>query len=123
MDISRNEDGDVLTALGGCRKCGSRIITCFIEETSAWLKDHQKRHHTDELSSIDQVGDPLNIKTPNVHRIVALLEGSGERMSVDSIAKELDQSYNTTSVALNRLLKSGQVTKLKVGNMNLWKAA
>lgn len=138
MDISRNDDGHVLSALGGCRKCGSRVITCFIDETWAWLKDHHKRlHHNEELSAIEQIGDPLKVesvdpldpeapkvpKAPKMHRIVALLQKAEEGMTVTGIAEELDESYNTVSVTLNRLLKSGKVRKEKFEGANFWKAA
>ena len=123
MDISRNNDGQVLSALGGCRKCGSRVITCFIEETTGWLRDHQKRLHKDELSGIEQIGDPLKTKTPKVHKIVALLVEAEEGMTVSGIAEELDESYNTVSVSLNRLLKSGKVRKETYQGASFWKAA
>lgn len=135
MDISRNDDGDVLSVLGGCHKCGGRVITCFIEETTAWLKDHHKRLHDKvELSGIEQIGDPLRVtsvdpldpdapKVPKVHRIVALLQKSDEGKTASGIAEELDDSYNTVSVALNRLYKSGKVRKEKYEGVNFWKAA
>jgi DNA-binding NarL/FixJ family response regulator len=123
MDISRNDSGHVLSVLGGCHKCGNRVITCFIDETWNWLKDHQTRLHKDELSAVEQIGDPLKPKVPKVHRIVALLQKSEEGMTVSGIAEELDESYNTVSVSLNRLLKSGKVRKETYQGANFWKAA
>jgi DNA-binding NarL/FixJ family response regulator len=137
MDISRNDDGEVLSVLGGCHKCGSRVITCFIEEATAWLKDHQYRQHKDDRSAIDQIGDPLKLtsvdpldpespkvpKAQKMHRIVALLQKAEEGMTVSGIAEELDASYNTVSVTLNRLFKSGKVRKEKYEGANFWKAA
>jgi DNA-binding transcriptional ArsR family regulator len=135
MDISRNDDGHVLSVLGGCHQCGSRVITCFIDETLDWLKDHQKRLHKDNRSAIEQIGDPLKLAEPQVdrdpllpkarkvERIVALLKEGEEGMTVNSIAEALDSTYNTVSVTLSRLHKAGKVRKERYQGVNFWKAA
>ena len=137
MDISRNDDGHVLSVVGGCRLCGGRVVTCFIDEAWGWLKDHHKSLHKDSPSAIEQIGDPLKVtsvdpldpespkvpKAPKVHRIVALLRESEEGMTVSGIAEKLNESYNTVSVTLNRLLKSGKVRTEKYQGANFWKAA
>jgi DNA-binding NarL/FixJ family response regulator len=135
MDISRNDDGHVLSVLGGCHDCGSRVITCFIDETFNWLKDHHNKLHKNDSSAVEQIGDPLKFKdehnpkgesdpkAPKVHRIVTLLKESDEGMTVSGIAEQLDLAYNTVSVSLNRLHKAGKVRKETYQGANFWKAA
>lgn len=137
MDISRDDDGELLSVVAGCDLCGPRTVTNDITEAKDWIVAHGKNYHENSVSKrIEQVGEPLKVNKKNYKPIMApkarpttaqdevqaLLETSGP-MDTDAVREAIgSDNFNSTYKTLDRLLKAGRIRKHKEGRKVLWLA-
>lgn len=140
MDISRDDDGEVMSVVAGCKACGLRTVTNDISEARSWIAiDTQKNHHFSETRAIDQVGDRLKLvagrkpyvpvvrgqraaqATPATDHLIGLFHEHGS-LTTHEAADLLGRKYNSAFVTLKRAHQKGLLTKTKQGSKVLWEA-
>jgi hypothetical protein len=114
MDISRSEGGEVLSVVGGCRECGSRIVSLFIDDTSRWLRHHQRTTHPQAQSAIEQIGDPKELTQAD--QVLEIIRLSGEPITSSEAAKELDIPQPSAAQILLRLFQEGVLERSKLSS-------
>jgi murein DD-endopeptidase MepM/ murein hydrolase activator NlpD len=140
MDISRDDDGSVMSVVTGCDKCEIRSATNAIAESKLWVARHHKSLHSEgDSKAIRQIGDALTIKAvrkayvpvapeersayPSPARDAALeiLSDKGPQSTYDMTAI-LGAKYNTVYMLLTRMERNGLIKKTKQGTEVLWEA-
>lgn len=140
MDISRDDDGEVMSVVAGCKACGLRTVTNDISEARSWIAiDTQKNHHFSETRAIEQVGDRLKLvagrkpyvpvvrgqraaqATPATDHLIGLFHEHGS-LTTHEAADLLGTKYNSAFVTLKRAHQKGLLTKTKQGSKVLWEA-
>lgn len=113
-DISYNDNGTVNSVLVGCSVDGCRALYIDVAEARHWAKMHSRLHANDDTKA------PTRIRTSNDQFLAAL----GDQ---EVTAHELSQRIGTASVSVNQRLnlfvKSGELTRTKIGRKYYYKAA
>lgn len=129
MDISRDDDGEVMSIVAGCDKCGTRTVTNDLKQAKNWITVNAEKQHSDrEPRAVRQIGDPLRFsgnsygdrewKSPSIPLALEIIAQG--QASTQDIADALEAKYHSTYTLLRRLAKEGVIRKVKKGQNTFW---
>lgn len=123
MDISRDDDGSVMSVVAGCDSCAVRTTGNNIADAQMWVSRHREGLHINESKTVRQIGDPLRLyASPIRDSLLKILLNSDEPIETKVLVDLLGKPYNSVHVALTRLATEGLIEKTKHGNKVLWQA-
>lgn len=124
MDISRDDEGEVMSVVAGCDACTTRTIGNTIGDARLWISRHSENiHDPADSRATRQIGDYLTSSKQQPYRVKAAAFIAAKRtVTTQELADELQTSPNSAFQVLNRMEKGRTIRKIKQGNKVRWEA-